>query len=93
MFGKSRYMALKLDMSSVYDHVIWKSLAEVMRKMGYEQRWIDLVNCVNIISYSILISGKTQLSFHPLEVLDKRTPHHHIFSSYVLKLLLFFSTK
>ena len=45
-------MALKLDMSKVYDKVKWDFLKLLMRKIGFNERWVDLVvTCVCIVSY------------------------------------------
>lgn len=55
--GKASYMALKLDMGEAYDRLEWNFL-EVMRKMGFDRRWINLVmNYIDYVSYSILING------------------------------------
>jgi hypothetical protein len=53
------YMALKLDMSKAYDRVKWDFLELLMRKIGFSERWVDLVmTCVHTVSYSILINGR-----------------------------------
>jgi len=38
--GNDRYVALKLDIRKVYDHMDWDYLRDVMVKMGFNNRWI-----------------------------------------------------
>ena len=55
--GKDCYMAIKLDMSKAYDRVEWGFIEQVMRKLGFHERWIDLImRCITAISYSVLIN-------------------------------------
>ena len=64
--GKVGYLAMKLDMSKTYDRVEWAFLKAAMLKMGFAQRWVDLVmECVSTPTYSILINGVPQGYIHP----------------------------
>ena len=59
-------MALKLDMSKAYDQIEWSFLEELMRKMGFHERWINLIMvCVKTVTYSILVNGKPRGLIHP----------------------------
>ena len=64
--GKTNYMAVKLDISKAYDHVEWVYLENIMRKMGFSEKWIGLTTvCIKIVTYSILINGETQGLIQP----------------------------
>lgn len=56
--GKDEYMAIKLDISKAYDRLEWGFLCNIMTMMGFNDKWISLMmNCISIVSYSILING------------------------------------
>lgn len=56
---KGGFMAFKLDISKAYDRVEWSFLEAIMRKLGFDERWITLMMlCVPTVSYFILINGK-----------------------------------
>jgi hypothetical protein len=45
--GGTSYAAIKLNMSKAYDQVEWYFLEDMMLKMGFQRRWVDLImNCV-----------------------------------------------
>ncbi|XP_042980184.1 uncharacterized protein LOC122310355 [Carya illinoinensis] len=51
-------MALKLDMAKTYDRLEWSFVENIMRKMGFGERWIGLVmQCVSSVTYSVLVNG------------------------------------
>lgn len=41
--GKEGDDALKIDISKAYDHIDWGYLREVMRKMGFDAKWIGWI--------------------------------------------------
>jgi hypothetical protein len=57
--GKVGYIALKLDMSKVYDRVEWDFLKEVLRKIGFGEIWTQLImTCSRSVTYYVLINGQ-----------------------------------
>ena len=51
----------KLDIEKAYDHINWEYVLEVMRRMGFGQRWIAWIFwCMSTVSYSILINGVSE---------------------------------
>ena len=59
MKGREGYMAFKLDMSKAYDRVKWSFLELMMRKIGFNERWVKLtMTCVRTVSYSMVVHGQ-----------------------------------
>lgn len=53
-------MAMKLDMSKVYDKVEWPFLEAMLRRLGFREKIIYLImKYVSPMSYSVLVNGKT----------------------------------
>ena len=64
--GTHGFMALKLDMSKVYDQVELCFLEEIMRKMDFNEKWINLVMvCVKTVTYFVLVNGEPCGIIHP----------------------------
>jgi hypothetical protein len=66
MWSKVGFMGMKLDMSKAYDRVEWFFLETVMKKLGFDDRWVQLVmSCVRFVSYSIVVNGHPVGNFLP----------------------------
>ena len=64
--GKMGYMALKLDMSKVYDRLKWVFLQRIMEKMGFYSTWIGwILECIKSVTYSILVNGEPKGNIIP----------------------------
>lgn len=73
--GLSGFMGLKLDMSKTYDRVKWDFLENLMRRMGFSERWIGLIMvCMRTMSYLVLVNGKPQGMIHPSRGLRQGNP-------------------
>ena len=73
--GDTGLMVVKLDMSKAYDRVEWGYLENIMRKMGYNERWIRLVMvCVKTVTYSILVNGEPQGLITPIRGIRQGDP-------------------
>ena len=57
--GKTGCVALKLDISKAYDRMDWDYLKEVMRRMGFNDKWVHwMTMCVETVDYSVLVNSK-----------------------------------
>lgn len=57
--GREGCAAVKLDMSKAYDRVEWSFLRDMMTKLGFCRRWVQLVmKCVSSVRYQIKINDE-----------------------------------
>jgi hypothetical protein len=90
--GRKGEMAVKLDMSKVYDRVEWTFLEAIMRKLGFEEKWIMMImECIRTVQYSILLDGVPKGYIIPSRRLwqgDPLSPYLFLFCAEGLSALL-----
>ena len=84
-------MAVKTDMSKVYDIIEWSFVKEVLSLLGFDPLWITwIMSCIESVSYSFLINGSPQGLVKPSRSLrqgDPLSPHIFILCTEVLAAL------
>ncbi|XP_060216581.1 secreted RxLR effector protein 78-like [Lycium barbarum] len=73
--GKPANVIIKLDMAKAYDRVSWSFLVQVLRKMGFEEMYVDMGwRLIANNWYSILINGQSFGFFHSTRGVKQRDP-------------------
>lgn len=56
--SKFKGMIIKLDVTKACDGVMWSFLIEVLRKFGFDKRWLKCIeHCISSINLSIIVNG------------------------------------
>ena len=73
--GKCGEMAVKLDMSKAYNRVEWECLQQIMWKLGFHEKWINIVmRCVSSVKYAIRVNGQPCGQIRPTRGLRQGDP-------------------
>ena len=73
--GKKGQMAVKLDISKAYDRVEWNFLRQMMVRLGFDERWVELaMETVRTATYSILINGEPKGFVQPSRGIKQGDP-------------------
>ena len=73
--GKEGFATLKLDMSKAYDRVEWSFLKKIMKRMGFHDRWINLImKCISTVTYRIKVNGGLTEQISPSRGLRQGDP-------------------
>ncbi|XP_074305505.1 uncharacterized protein LOC141640722 [Silene latifolia] len=63
---KKGSLALKVDMSKVYDRLRWNFIRATLTHMGFSSSFIRLImNCVQSVTYEVMINGSSGKAFKP----------------------------
>lgn len=52
-------IGVKLDMNKVYDREEWDFFEAVMIRMGFIDRWVELImRCITMVHFSVILNGQ-----------------------------------
>ncbi|XP_049410708.1 uncharacterized protein LOC125873927 [Solanum stenotomum] len=57
--GETPGIMCKLDIEKAYDYVNWDFLINILRQMGFGEKWLKWIGfCIKTVRFSILINGE-----------------------------------
>lgn len=84
-------MAVKTDMSKAYDRLKWDFIIQVLQRLGFHEKWINLtIQCITTVTYSYLINEAVYGSITPQRGIrqgDMMSPYLFILCGEVLTCL------
>lgn len=73
--GKDGYTTVKLDMSKAFDRVEWNFVEVMMRKMGFDDRFIMLLShCMSTVHYKVIHNGREMGPIFPARGIRQGDP-------------------
>jgi hypothetical protein len=73
--GKAGFCAVKLDMHKAYDRVEWGFLRDMMTRLGFATRWVNLIMfCVSTVNYIVWFNSDETERFTPTRGLRQGDP-------------------
>lgn len=56
---RSKFVAIKTDMSKAFDRVEWSFLEALLLKIGFSTQWVSWIKvCISSVSYQVLLNGE-----------------------------------
>lgn len=78
--NKGGNLVIKHDMDKAYDKVSWLYFCAVLRRLGFDENWVDLIyRFISNNWYSLVKMMVDMVFLNLLMVSDRETPYPHHF--------------
>ncbi|XP_026420692.1 uncharacterized protein LOC113316758 [Papaver somniferum] len=68
-------MGIKIDMPKAFDRVDWGFLMTIMKQMGFDEKWCNMIyQCISTSTSAVLINGSPEKFFKPSRCLRQGDP-------------------